>query len=168
MEEVAQTLTRQVTYSLAPMLDNDIDNQSINATLKQLTKHSRILDAGVYQLDGASVSHVGEQISLRDRLSLDGKRAGSYFNHKLVESIYGKDGPIGFIRITLDTHVLATESKQVDNITNLAASNDPAGAGDWYYSGAYPAATPTQPLAAVAIPANRQYPVGRRQYAGRR
>ncbi len=64
-------------------------------------------------------SHAGEQISIRDRLSLDGKRAGSYFNHQLVESIQGKDGPIGFIRITLDTHVLATESKQVDNTTNL-------------------------------------------------
>ncbi|NIH11193.1 MAG: YtjB family periplasmic protein [Serratia symbiotica] len=119
VEELAQTLTRQVAYSLAPLLDNDIDNQRIDATLKQLTDHSRILDASVYQLDGTLVSLAGEQINLRDRLSLDGKRAGSYFNHQLVESINGKDGPIGFIRITLDTHVLATESKQVDNTTNL-------------------------------------------------
>jgi membrane protein len=56
---------------------------------------------------------------VRDRLALGGKRAGSYFNHQVVESIQGKDGPIGFIRITLDTHVLGTESKQVDNTTNL-------------------------------------------------
>ncbi|NIG98664.1 MAG: YtjB family periplasmic protein [Serratia symbiotica] len=119
VEELAQTLTRQVAYSLAPLLDKDIDNQRIDATLKQLTDHSRILDASIYQLDGTLVSIAGEQINLRDRLSLDGKRAGSYFNHQLVESINGKDGPIGFIRITLDTHVLATESKQVDNTTNL-------------------------------------------------
>lgn len=119
MEELAQTLTRQVAYSLAPLLDNDIDNQRIDATLKQLTDHSRILDARVYQLDGTLVSLAGEQINLRDRLSLDGKRAGSYFNHQLVELINGKVGPIGFICITLHTHVLATESKQVDNTTKL-------------------------------------------------
>lgn len=121
VEELAQTLTRQVAFSLAPLLDddNDIDHQRIDAILTQLTDHSRILDASVYQLDGTLVSHAGEQISIRDRLALDGKRAGSYFNHQMVESIQGKDGPQGFIRVTLDTHVLATESKQVDNTTNL-------------------------------------------------
>ncbi|GAA3587369.1 YtjB family periplasmic protein [Gibbsiella greigii] len=121
VEELAQTLTRQVAFSLAPLLDddNDIDHQRIDAILKQLTDHSRILDASVYQLDGTLVAHAGEQISIRDRLALDGKRAGSYFNHQIVESIQGKDGPLGFIRVTLDTHVLATESKQVDNTTNL-------------------------------------------------
>lgn len=119
VEELAQTLTKQVAYSLAPLLDDDGNNPRIDAILKQLTDHSRILDVSVYQLDGTLVSHAGEQISIRDRLSLDGKRAGSYFNHQLVRSIQGKDGPIGFIRITLDTHVLATESKQVDNTTNL-------------------------------------------------
>ncbi|GAA3912941.1 YtjB family periplasmic protein [Gibbsiella dentisursi] len=121
VEELAQTLTRQVAFSLAPLLDddNDIDHQRIDAILTQLTDHSRILDASVYQLDGTLVSHAGEQISIRDRLALDGKRAGSYFNHQMVESIQGKDGPLGFIRVTLDTHVLATESKQVDNTTNL-------------------------------------------------
>lgn len=121
VEELAQTLTKQVAFSLAPLMDNDgdIDNQRIDGILQQLTNHSRILDASVYQLDGTLVAHAGEQISVRDRLALDGKRAGSYFNHQLVESIQGKDGPSGFIRVTLDTHVLGTESKQVDNTTNL-------------------------------------------------
>ncbi|TQI78683.1 membrane protein [Serratia fonticola] len=121
VEELAQTLTRQVAFSLVPLMDNDsdIDNQQVDSILDKLTFHSRILDASVYQLDGTLISHSGEQISVRDRLSLDGKRAGSYFNHQLVETIQGKDGPLGFIRVTLDTHVLATESKQVDNTTNL-------------------------------------------------
>uniref|UniRef100_A0A8W7PT66 Uncharacterized protein n=2 Tax=cellular organisms TaxID=131567 RepID=A0A8W7PT66_ANOCL len=121
VEELAKTLTKQVAFSLAPLLDDDgdIDNQRIDSILQQLTHHSRILDASVYKLDGTLMAHSGEQISVRDRLSLDGKRAGSYFNHQLVESIQGKDGPIGFIRVTLDTHVLGTETKQVDNTTNL-------------------------------------------------
>lgn len=121
VEELAQTLTKQVAFTLSPLMDDDsdIDNQQVERILKQLTDHSRILDASVYQLDGTLIAHAGEQISVRDRLALDGKRAGSYFNHQLVESIQGKDGPLGFIRVTLDTHVLATESKQVDNTTNL-------------------------------------------------
>ncbi|CAM3868567.1 YtjB family periplasmic protein [Serratia silvae] len=121
VEELAQTLTKQVAFSLTPLMDDDsdIDNQQVERILTQLTDHSRILDASVYQLNGTQIAHAGEQISVRDRLAMDGKRAGSYFNHQLVESIQGKDGPLGFIRVTLDTHVLATESKQVDNTTNL-------------------------------------------------
>ncbi len=52
-------------------------------------------------------------------LALDGKRAGSYFNHQLVEPLGNSDGPLGFLRVTLDTHVLVTESRQVDNTTNI-------------------------------------------------
>lgn len=31
----------------------------------------------------------------------------------------GKNGPLGYLRLTLDTHTLATEAKQVDNTTNI-------------------------------------------------
>ncbi|MCV9880173.1 YtjB family periplasmic protein [Brenneria izbisi] len=120
VEELARTLTKQVAYSLAPLMDSVGDNnQKINDILKQLTEHSRILDAGIYQQDGSLVANAGEQVQLRDRLALDGNRVGSYSNHQLVQPIEGKDGPIGFLRITLDTHVLATEAKQVDNTTNM-------------------------------------------------
>ncbi|MCL2897947.1 YtjB family periplasmic protein [Brenneria tiliae] len=120
VEELARTLTRQVAYGLSPLLESADDNsRNINNILKQLTDHSRILDAGIYQQDGSLVARAGEQVPLRDRLALDGNRVGSYFNHQLVQPIEGKDGPIGFLRVTLDTHVLETEAKQVDNTTNI-------------------------------------------------
>jgi len=121
VEDLAKTLTKQVAYQLTPLMegDGDVDNQKIDGILRQLTSNSRILDASVYQQDGSLVARAGEQITVRDRLAIDGKRAGSYFNHQIVESIHGQDGPLGFLRITLDTHVLATEAKQVDNTTNL-------------------------------------------------
>lgn len=31
----------------------------------------------------------------------------------------GKNGPLGYLRLTLDTHTLATEAQQVDNTTNI-------------------------------------------------
>ncbi|OSN05098.1 hypothetical protein AU512_10165 [Lonsdalea iberica] len=120
VEELTRTLTRQVAFSLTPLLEgNDDNSQRIHDVLRNLTDRSRILDAGLYALDGTLISRAGEQIPLRDRLALDGNRAGSYFNHQLVEQINGRDGPIGFLRVTLDTHVLATEAKQVDNTTNI-------------------------------------------------
>ncbi|MEQ9862086.1 YtjB family periplasmic protein [Pectobacterium cacticida] len=120
VDELARTLSQQVAYRLSPLMGSVDDNsQKINITLKQLTEHSRILDASVYQQDGSLVAHAGEAVPLRDRLALDGNRVGSYFNHQLVQPIEGKDGPIGFLRLTLDTHVLATEARQVDNTTNL-------------------------------------------------
>ncbi|WP_192457777.1 YtjB family periplasmic protein [Musicola keenii] len=120
VEELARTLTRQVAFSLTPLLEGNGDNTGrIEETLRQLTTHSRILDVALYQQDGTLIARAGEQINVRDRLALDGNRAGSYFNHQLVEPVNGKDGPLGFLRITLDTHVLATEARQVDNTTNI-------------------------------------------------
>lgn len=120
VDELARTLTRQVAFSLTPLMENSDDNhQQIVDILAQLTKESRILDASVYDDDGTLLAHSGESINVRDRLALDGQRAGSYFNHQLVQSLDSAEGPRGFLRVTLDTHVLVTESKQVDNTTNI-------------------------------------------------
>lgn len=120
VDELARTLTRQVAFSLTPLMENSDDNhQQIVDILAQLTKESRILDASVYDDDGTLLAHSGETINVCDRLALDGQRAGSYFNHQLVQSLDSAEGPRGFLRVTLDTHVLVTESKQVDNTTNI-------------------------------------------------
>lgn len=120
VEELARTLTRQVAFSLTPLMENSDDNhQKIVAILTQLTDESRILDASVYDDSGELLARSGESINVRDRLALDGQRAGSYFNHQLVEPLASADGPRGFLRVTLDTHVLVTDSRQVDNTTNI-------------------------------------------------
>ena len=120
VEDLARTLTRQVAFTLTPLMDSQDDNRAqITAILKEMTVNSRILDASVYDSEGSLVARSGEGISVRDRLALDGKRAGSYFNHQLVQPLENSDGPQGFLRVTLDTHVLVTEAKQVDNTTNI-------------------------------------------------
>lgn len=120
VEELAHTLTSQVAFSLKPLMDNSENNRTqIEAILNQMTANSRILDASVYDGDGSLVAHSGENINVRDRLALDGQRAGSYFNHQIVQPLAGNEGPLGFLRVTLDTHVLVTDSHQVDNTTNI-------------------------------------------------
>ena len=120
VNELAQTLSQHVAWELTPFMANSENNEKkITAILAQLTQDSRILDASVYGSDGLLVAHSGENISVRDRLALDGQRAGSFFNHQIVQPVTSKDGPLGFLRLTLDTHILETESRQVDNTTNL-------------------------------------------------
>lgn len=120
VDELAATLIRQLAGQLAPMMaDSEANNAPIQSVLDTLTNDSRILDASVYGMDGGLIARAGENISVRDRLAIERQRAGSYFNHQLVRTIVDKDGPSGFIRLTLDTHVLETEAKQVDNTTNL-------------------------------------------------
>lgn len=120
VEELARTLTKQVAFSLTPLMENSEDNrQQIQALLGQMTDRSRILDASVYNDDGTLLARSGENITVRDRLALDGKRAGSYFNHQIVQPLESNGSPLGFLRVTLDTHVLVTEAKQVDNTTNI-------------------------------------------------
>lgn len=120
LEELARTLARQVSFNLIPLMKSESpDEKRINTMLTLLTRDSRILDAAVYDNGGDQVARAGEGIGVRDRLALDGKKAGSYFNQQIVEPIVDKDSPIGYLRITLDTHTLPTEAKQVDNTTNI-------------------------------------------------
>ena len=120
LEELARTLARQVALNVAPLMRTETpDEKRIKAVLTQLTESSRILDAGVYDEQGDLITRTGESVNVRDRLALDGKKAGGYFNQQIVEPIQGKNGPLGYLRLTLDTHTLATEAKQVDNTTNL-------------------------------------------------
>ena len=119
-EELARTLARQVTLNIAPAMRTETpDEKRIGQILRQLTENSRILDAGVYDEQGDLIARAGEHVDVRDRLALDGKKAGGYFNQQLVEPIQGKNGPLGYLRLTLDTHTLPTEAKQVDNTTNI-------------------------------------------------
>ncbi|HDS7328338.1 hypothetical protein CEQ52_17715 [Enterobacter kobei] len=119
-EELARTLARQVTLNVAPYMRTETpDDKRIGQILRQLTENSRILDAGVYDEKGDLIARAGEHVDVRDRLALDGKKAGGYFNQQLVEPVQGKNGPQGYLRLTLDTHTLPTEAKQVDNTTNI-------------------------------------------------
>ncbi|MEO3990183.1 YtjB family periplasmic protein [Pseudocitrobacter cyperus] len=120
LEELARTLARQVALNLAPLVRSETpDEKKVRQLLTQLTAESRILDAGVYDEKGDMIARAGESVDLRDRLALDGKKAGGYFNQQIVEPIQGKNGPLGYLRLTLDTHTLPTEAKQVDNTTNI-------------------------------------------------
>lgn len=120
LEELAHTLARQVSLNVAPLMRTETpDEKRIGQVLRLLTDESRILDASVYDNEGALIARAWEHVEVRDRLALDGKKAGGYFNQQLVEPIQGKNGPLGYLRLTLDTHTLATEAKQVDNTTNI-------------------------------------------------
>ena len=120
MEELARSLAHQVTLNLAPLMRSETpDEKKIRQLLQQLTDNSRLLDASVYDEQGDLIAHAGESVEVRDRLALDGKKAGGYFNQQLVEPIQGRNEPLGYLRLTLDTHTLPTEAKQVDNTTNI-------------------------------------------------
>ncbi|ALB61557.1 hypothetical protein AFK62_03140 [Cronobacter condimenti 1330] len=120
MEELARTLARQVSYSVAPLIKGENpDEKRVGVILRQLTEESRILDASVYDQQGDLIARAGESVDVRDRLALDGKKAGSYFNEQIVQPVQDKSGPIGYLRLTLDTHSLPTEARQVDNTTNI-------------------------------------------------
>ena len=119
-EELTRTLASQVCLRLVPfMKGNHPDEKAITSILNGLTLNSRILDAVVYDEEGNQIARSGENVSVRDRLALDGKKVGSYFNQQIVQPIEVKSGPVGYLRLTLDTHSLPTEARQVDNTTNI-------------------------------------------------
>ncbi|VFS03373.1 Virulence factor, hemolysin regulator [Enterobacter cancerogenus] len=163
-EELARTLARQVTLNVAPgHADRKrLTRSGLGQVLRQLTENSRILDAGVYDEQGDLIARAGEHVDVRDRLALDGKKAGGYFNQQIVEPIQGKNGPLGYLRLTLDTHTLPTEAKQVDNTTNILRLMLLLSLAIGVVLGTYPAAGQTHPLATVAFPADCQQVHSRR------
>ena len=86
-----------------------LNKKQITANLAQLTTNSRILDATVYQDDGVQIAGSGESITVRDRLALDGQKPAVILIIRLSPPSR-KKGPKGFLRLTIDTHRLATES----------------------------------------------------------
>ncbi|MDP1165922.1 AhpA/YtjB family protein, partial [Klebsiella pneumoniae] len=52
-------------------------------------------------------------------VALVGINAGGYFTQPIVARVPGKLGPLGYLRLTLETQTLATEAKQVDNPTYI-------------------------------------------------
>ena len=120
MQEMGRMLAQQIALNLTPLMRSEApDEKRITQLLTRLTTNSRVLDASVYDEQGYLVGHAGESVKVRDRLALDGKKAGGYFNQQIVEPIAGKNEPLGYLRLTLDTHTLPTEAKQVDNTTNI-------------------------------------------------
>ncbi|MFN6885477.1 AhpA/YtjB family protein, partial [Proteus mirabilis] len=112
-EELAKTLAEQVAFSLSNYMDDsskDNVNPHIIANLNHLTHDSRVLDASLYWQDGTQIAHSGENVTVKERLALEGQKSGGSFNHQLVVPIPGQDQPKGFLRLTLDTHQLVTES----------------------------------------------------------
>ncbi len=63
----------------------------------------------------------GESVEVRDRLALDGKKAGGCTStSRLSNRCQEKTAPLGYLRLTLDTHTLATARRsEVDNTTNI-------------------------------------------------
>jgi len=118
--ELSQGLANQVAYSLQPYFTNDdIDLTAINGILHNLTQQPRIIDVSLYDIDGTRLAHGGQSVSVRDRLGLNNHHAGSYSTRQIVVPLQTAKGPQGYLRLTLDTHTLASEDRHVDNTTNL-------------------------------------------------
>ncbi|MGL4959503.1 MAG: AhpA/YtjB family protein [Plesiomonas sp.] len=119
VDQLARTLTRQVAVGLFPLLKMDDASDQIAQQLDKLTQEARILDASVYRMDGALLAHSGDNASVRDRLGLDGSQRRAMLNRQMVEIIAENNTPLGFLRLTLDTHVQSTDDQLIDNTTGM-------------------------------------------------
>ena len=103
LEELARTLAQQVVLNLAPLMRSETpDEKRINQLLTQLTHNSRVLDAGVYDEQGDR----WRALAKASRFATGWRwmvKAGGYFNQQIVEPV-PKNGPLGYLRLTLDTH----------------------------------------------------------------
>ncbi|SUX75805.1 lipoate-protein ligase A [Citrobacter freundii] len=140
----------------------------MKSALKRYSRNSRKVAVfwtrAFYDEQGDLITRTGESVNVRDRLALDGKKAGGYFNQQIVEPIQGRNGPLGYLRLTLDTHTLATEAKQVDNTTNILRLMLLLSLAIGVVLTPYFIARQAHPLAAIPFPADRQQTgTGRRQ-----
>lgn len=88
--DLARTLAKQMTFALAPMMDEpteESDEPQIRAILQHVVENSRVLDASVYRASGALIAQEGEPASVRERLTIDKKGTDISQNQQIVEMI---------------------------------------------------------------------------------
>ncbi|KAB7688282.1 YtjB family periplasmic protein [Plesiomonas shigelloides] len=119
VDQLARTLTRQIAGNLSPLMNNDDASDHVSTQLDKLTREDRILDASVYRIDGTLIAQSGTATTVRERLGLEGSQRNALFNRQMVEVITENNVPLGFLRVTLDTHVQSTDDRLIDNTTTL-------------------------------------------------
>lgn len=119
VDQLARTLTRQIAGNLSPLMNNDDASDHVSTLLDKLTREDRILDASVYRIDGTLIAQSGTATTVRERLGLEGSQRNALFNRQMVEVITENNVPLGFLRVTLDTHVQSTDDRLIDNTTTL-------------------------------------------------
>lgn len=122
-QALTHSLIKQIALPLVPLINkysnNDDNNQQILSILQRLVQQPWVLDASVYLLDGTMIAQAGENVSVRERLDLDDTVLKPSNNQQLVEKIDDDDGPVGFLRLTIDSDALKPIEDRTDYTTHL-------------------------------------------------
>ncbi len=105
LEELARTLAQQVVLNLAPLMRSETpDEKRINQLLTQLTHNSRVRTPAYMTNRATWWRALAKASRFATGWRWMVKKAGGYFNQQIVEPVPGKNGPLGYLRLTLDTH----------------------------------------------------------------
>ncbi|WP_369309884.1 AhpA/YtjB family protein [Providencia rettgeri] len=121
-KQLTYVLAEQVAFSLSDYIvpgSKDFNLERINANLNNVAKDRYILDASIYTASGTLITQVGEPTSVKERLAIDDNSSLQNFQYQLVVPIQGAKEPKGYLRLTIDTELLAAEIQQADNSTNV-------------------------------------------------
>ncbi|HFF8524136.1 TPA: AhpA/YtjB family protein [Providencia rettgeri] len=121
-KQLTYVLAEQVAFSLSDYIvpgSKDFNLERINANLNNVAKDRYILDASIYTASGTLVTQVGEPTTIKERLAIDNNSSLQNFQYQLVVPIQGAKEPKGYLRLTIDTELLAAEIQQADNSTNV-------------------------------------------------
>lgn len=121
-KQLTYVLAEQVAFSLSDYIvpgSKDFNLERINANLNNVVKDRYILDASIYTASGTLVTQVGEPATVKERLAIDDNSSLQNFQYQLVVPIQGTKEPKGYLRLTIDTELLAAEVQQADNSTNV-------------------------------------------------
>ncbi|WP_353169528.1 AhpA/YtjB family protein [Providencia sp.] len=121
-KQLTYVLAEQVAFSLSDYIvpgSKDFNLERINANLNNVAKDRYILDASIYTASGTLVTQVGEPTTVKERLAIDNNSSLQNFQYQLVVPIQGAKEPKGYLRLTIDTELLAAEIQQADNSTNV-------------------------------------------------
>lgn len=120
LEAFTRSQAQQLSHLLSKQIQIDNpDITHINQTLTLLSKNSHILDASLYSNTGELITHAGEKVPIRDRLALDHRSALSLFTRQIVQTLTTPNGPVGFLRLTLDIRPTAQDEHLPDYLINL-------------------------------------------------
>ncbi|KLV00723.1 YtjB family periplasmic protein [Photobacterium aphoticum] len=124
LSEQTQTLTRLMARQAAQTASADVvekNQDKLQVLVERLADEGLILDATIYDLEGATIAKNAEAMPLTQVTGLSTPLSvASYGRQQIVEPIMTQHQVVGFLRITLEhDRVLARTLHDIDYITSV-------------------------------------------------
>lgn len=116
VSNLSHLLVRQQANLYSMLLANgNTKTEHLTESLDNFTKEEFVLDASIYNHNGALLAKSNNTLNIRTQLGLNTPQQ-QYNSQQIVETIYSPTGVVGFLRVTFDSQYGQTTQHKINQL----------------------------------------------------